>query len=185
MSAIQAPPQPPLGPPPQSPSGLATLVQRHQAGVWRYLRFLGAKWSEAEDLTQETFLAFIRARFVERDARQTAAYLRTVARNQLLALRHSQKREIASVELEAAESVWARVAGEDGSLNSYLDALRECVEQLIGRPRQAVELPLRPGQPGGDRRGARNETRRRQFAPAPHPRPASQVRQRKINTENP
>jgi RNA polymerase sigma-70 factor, ECF subfamily len=141
MSAIQAPPERAgSSSTPAGPENLATLIQAHQAGVWRYLRFLGAKWSEAEDLTQETFLAFIRARFVERDARQTAAYLRTVARNQLLALRRSQKREIASVELEAAESVWARVAGEDGSLNGYLDALRECVEQLIGRPRQAVEL---------------------------------------------
>ncbi len=142
MSAIQAPPQP-AGPRSTAigPAAWRHWSKAHQAGVWRYLRFLGAKRSEADDLTQETFLAFVRARFVERDARQTAAYLRTVARNQLLALRRRARTE------RSAVSSWkrpkasgpgsrARMAASSG----YLDALRECVEQLVGRPRQAVEL---------------------------------------------
>jgi RNA polymerase sigma-70 factor (ECF subfamily) len=140
MSAIQAQP-----PPTQRTIDLASLVQQHQAGVWRYVRFLGADLSEADDLTQETFLAIARAEFVERDERQTAGYLRVVARNQLLALRRKQNREISTVELEAAESVWAAAAGPDGSLADYLDALRECVEQLEGRARQAVDLHYREG----------------------------------------
>jgi len=119
------------------------LVRRHQAGVWRYLRFLGAERTEADDLTQETFLAFARAEFVERGPRQTVGYLRTVARNQLLALRRRQRCEINTVELEAADSVWAAAAGPDGSLNDYLDALRDCVEQLDGRPREAINLHYR------------------------------------------
>jgi RNA polymerase sigma-70 factor (ECF subfamily) len=119
---------------------LANLVQKHQAGVWRYVRFLGADASEADDLTQETFLALARAEFVERDERQTAGYLRVVARNQLLALRRKQNREVSTVELEAADSVWAAAAGPDGSLGGYLEALRDCVQQLEGRARQAIEL---------------------------------------------
>jgi RNA polymerase sigma-70 factor (ECF subfamily) len=130
-------------PPPPQPSDLATLVQEHQAGVWRYLRFLGADRTEADDLTQETFLAVSRARFVERDRRQTAGYLRTVARNQLLAVRRREHREVRTVDLEAAESVWAAVAGEDGSLSEYLDALRDCVAELEGRPRTAIDLHYR------------------------------------------
>jgi RNA polymerase sigma-70 factor (ECF subfamily) len=125
---------------------LATLIHVHQAGVWRYLRFLGAERTEADDLTQETFLAFARSRFVERDTRQTASYLRTVARNQLLALRRWQHREPSTVELEAADSVWTAAAGTDGSLNGYLDALRGCVEQLEGRPREAIDLHYRDGE---------------------------------------
>lgn len=132
------------------PSGLASmdlesLVTQHQAGVWRYLRYLGAVGHEADDLTQETFLAVARAEFVERDARQTAGYLRTVARHQLLALRRKQNRQIDTVELEAADSVWAVAAGEDGSLGGYLDALKDCVEALEGRPRQAIDLHYRVG----------------------------------------
>jgi RNA polymerase sigma-70 factor (ECF subfamily) len=138
MTAIQEQP-----PPTQQPLDLASLVHRHQAGVWRYLRFLGADRSEADDLTQETFLAVARGGFVERDERQTAGYLRVVARNQLLALRRKQNREISTVELESADTVWAAAAGDDGSFNSYLDALCECVEQLDGRPRLAIDLHYR------------------------------------------
>jgi RNA polymerase sigma-70 factor (ECF subfamily) len=123
----------------------AALVERHQASIWRYLRYLGADSTEAADLTQETFLAFARARFAERDARQTAGYLRTVARNQLLALRRKQHREISTVALEAADSVWAMAAGPSGDLTTYLDALRECVAQLDGRCRQAIDLHYRDG----------------------------------------
>src|SRR3954469_2391343 len=126
--------------PNSSPTELASLVERHQAGVWRYVRFLGADSTEADDLTQETFLAIARGGFVERDERQTAGYLRVVARNQLLALRRRQNREVSTVELEAADSVWAAAAGPDGSLTNYIDALRDCVDQLEGRARQAVDL---------------------------------------------
>lgn len=147
MTALEAPPPSPGTQSPEPPPrcDLATLVQAHQAGVWRYLRFLGAERTEADDLTQETFLAVARSDFVEHDPRQTAAYLRTVARNQLLALRRRQRREISTVELEAAETVWAAAAGLDGSLSDFLAALRECTEQLVGRPREAIELHYRDG----------------------------------------
>src|SRR5262249_45663444 len=101
------------------PADLASLVARHQAGVWRYVRFLGADTTEADDLTQETFLALARSEFVERDELQTAGYIRVVARHKLLALRRKQNREVSTVELEAADSVWAEAAGPDGSLNHY------------------------------------------------------------------
>ena len=122
------------------PADLASLVARHQAGVWRYVRFLGADTTEADDLTQETFLALARGGFVERDELQTAGYIRVVARHKLLALRRKQNREVSTVELEAADSVWAAAAGPDGSLNNYLDALRDCLGQLEGRARQAIDL---------------------------------------------
>jgi RNA polymerase sigma-70 factor (ECF subfamily) len=135
MNTIHAPPQP--------SSDLATLVRSHQASIWRYLRFLGAERAEADDLTQETFLAFAKADFVDRGPRQTAGYLRTIARNQLLAHRRRQQREISTVTLEAADSVWAAASGSDGNLDGYLDALRSCLDELEGRPRQAIDLHYR------------------------------------------
>jgi RNA polymerase sigma-70 factor (ECF subfamily) len=145
MTAIQDQPPTRAGasPPPSEPPDLAVLVRTHQAGVWRYIRFLGADRTEADDLTQETFLAFARSEFRQRCDRQTAAYLRVVARNQLLALRRKQNRDISTVDLEAADTVWAAAAGPDGSLTDYLDALRECVEQLEGRARHAVNMHYR------------------------------------------
>ncbi len=144
MTAIKEPPQRPGATSiPAEPFDLASLVHRHQAGVWRYVRFLGADPSEADDVTQETFLALARAEFVERDERQTAGYLRVVARNQLLALRRKQNREPGTVELEAADSVWAAAAGPDGSLARYLDALGDCLKLLEGRAREAIDLHYR------------------------------------------
>jgi RNA polymerase sigma-70 factor (ECF subfamily) len=59
----------------------ARLVERHQSGVWRYLRALGCDPVLAEDLTQDTFLAVLRQPFEEYSEAATAAYLRRTARN--------------------------------------------------------------------------------------------------------
>jgi RNA polymerase sigma-70 factor (ECF subfamily) len=125
------------------PIDLAALVRDHQAGIWRYLRFLGAADGEADDLTQETFLAVARRPFEQRSTAETASYLRTAARNQLLMLRRRQQRQISTVELEGAENVWAELAGTSGNLDTYLDALDECLAQLNGKARRAVDLYYR------------------------------------------
>jgi RNA polymerase sigma-70 factor, ECF subfamily len=144
MTAIEE--QAPLAESPamsSEPFDLARVVREHQAGVWRYVRFLGAEPTEADDLTQETFLALAHGGFVERDERQTIGYLRVVARNQLLALRRRQSREINTVDLEAADAVWAAAAGVDGSLTAYLDALRDCISKLERRAQEVIELHYR------------------------------------------
>ena len=122
-----------------SPNDLAQLVAQHQADVWRYLRYLGAESADADDLTQETFLAVSRSKFEQRTERETASYLRTVARNQLLMFRRFQGREIDTVQLEAAEQVWAGTAPEAG-MNGILTTLAECLKTLDGRSREAVHL---------------------------------------------
>ena len=120
----------------------AELIRRFQTGIWRYLRYLGADQTEADDLVQETFLAVLRGKFEHRDDRQTSAYLRKVARNQLLQVRRRQGNELCTVELVAAESVWANVAPDDG-LENYLSALRDCLQNVTDRARQAIELVYR------------------------------------------
>ncbi len=122
---------------------LAGLVQAHQAGVWRYLRFLGCDPTEADDLVQETFLAVLRGGFEVRSPAETAGYLRTVARNRLLMARRKQRNSPPAVDLEAAEAVWARMAGDDG-LSDYLVALEDCLEKAVTpRVRRALELQYR------------------------------------------
>ena len=104
---------------------LDAVVREHQADVWRYLRYLGAAASDADDLCQETFLAVARTPFELRSRSETAAYLRTAARNQLLMLRRRQGRQVETVDLAAAERVWAEHAPE-GSSVPFLDALSAC-----------------------------------------------------------
>jgi len=120
----------------QTEVDLDELVHKHQANVWRYLRYLGATTADADDLMQETFLAVNRSNFVQRTDHETAAYLRTVARNQLLMARRREGREVNTVELEAAEQVWVA----SGDRNVYLAALADCLEKLEGRARTAIHL---------------------------------------------
>jgi RNA polymerase sigma-70 factor (ECF subfamily) len=134
MTAVSVPIEPPT-----ASSELAQVVAQHQATVWRYVRYLGADAAEADDLVQETFLAVFRSKFVHESDGETAGYLRTTARNQLLMLRRRQRRGPNEVELEAAEAVWAETLG-DGPADPYLEALAGCLEHIDGRARQAIDL---------------------------------------------
>ena len=121
---------------------LSELVERHQAEIWRYLRYLGAQAAEADDLVQETFLAVARSSFEQRSPQETTGYLRTTARNQFLSLRRKQKREVLTARVEAAEAVWVEHAAGD-LWNGQVSAIRDCVEKLEGRARHAIDLHYR------------------------------------------
>jgi RNA polymerase sigma-70 factor (ECF subfamily) len=121
---------------------MAAMVRSHQAGVWRYLRYLGCCSMEADDLTQDTFLAVFRDGFEDRCPKQTTAYLRTIARNKLLAVRRSQKK-VLEVDREAAEAVWVEAVGE-GGMDDYVVALEDCLETgVTPRVRRALDLLYR------------------------------------------
>lgn len=125
--------------PTMAPIDLAALVDQHQADVWRYLRYLGADRADADDLTQETFLVVSRSKFEQRSDRETSAYLRSIARNQLLMLRRLQRRAIDTVQLEAAEQVWAAHVPDEG-MNPILSTLADCLKTIDGRAREAIHL---------------------------------------------
>ena len=121
---------------------VARLVREHQAGVWRYLRVLGCPAAEADDLTQETFLAVLTKPFQDYNRQATAAYLRQVARNLFIS---SRRRAVSAVELDEAEAAWLRWAVKDDGAE-LIAALRSCLESLTERVRQALELRFARGQ---------------------------------------
>ena len=128
-----------------TPLSPTELVRQHQTDVWRYLRFLGCDATEAEDLTQETFLAVLRSPLEQRSTGETAGYLRRVARNQLLMLRRRQGREPALAELSAAENVW-EAATVDGRFDPHLAALEDCLKSVVApRAREAVAMHYADG----------------------------------------
>lgn len=118
---------------------LAELVRAYQAGVWRYLRFLGCDEAQADDLTQETFLAVHRKPFAQRCPQASAAYLRSVARNLFLGAIRKSKRQGRIENLDLAEQVWQQYVKDD-AYEAWLEALRDCVETVNGRARQAIDL---------------------------------------------
>ncbi|MCK6440468.1 MAG: sigma-70 family RNA polymerase sigma factor [Planctomycetes bacterium] len=116
---------------------LARIVGEHQAGIWRYLRLLGCTPTEAEDATQETFLALVRGAFEERSFAETHQYLRTVARRIFMASRKSRFAD--TLPLDAIDEAWATSRDHDGG-NERIEALRMCFEQLDAREREALRL---------------------------------------------
>ena len=121
----------------ESVDHFAALIRDHQAAVWRYLRFLGCEPGDADDLTQETFLAVVDRpvhRFGEGGAR---AYLRTVARNFFLKLDANRHRTPSAVELNLAEQAFDWYRGEDEG-KTTLAALRSCLPTLSVKGRRAL-----------------------------------------------
>ncbi|MBZ0135847.1 MAG: RNA polymerase sigma factor [Planctomycetes bacterium] len=114
------------------------LVREHLPGVWRYLRFLGCDRALADDLTQETFMVFLRKPFNFLGHEPTAEYLRGIARFIWLeAVRQNAK--LPEAQIEAEDSVFTEYAGASQG-DAYLDALRECEKTLAGKSREAVRL---------------------------------------------
>lgn len=130
-----------LPPPPAvqaaaAPLDVQRLVHEHQTGVWRYLRVLGCPAAEADDLTQETFLAVLTKPFHDYNRQATAAYLRRVARNLFIS---SRRRAVATAELDDAEAAWLRWAVQDDG-EDLMNALRGCLQKLTDRARQVLDL---------------------------------------------
>jgi RNA polymerase sigma-70 factor (ECF subfamily) len=149
---------------------LASLIRNHQTGVWRYLRALGCNPSEADELTQETFVAVLERPFQDYHPAATAAYLRKVARNRFVTSRRKLSRsavvasdlaasklvrgmsgggaadqdeiEGADPELDLLDGDWSRWAERDGG-ERMMAALAECVKGLTERSRLALDLRYR------------------------------------------
>ena len=123
----------------------ARIISQHQAGVWRYLRALGCDPSLADDLTQDTFLRVLRQPIREYSTSATASYLRKAAYHRFVSYHRAQGRQISTIDLEQVSQDWERWASSDQA-ETLLEALRECLTQLTGRARKALELRFRDRQ---------------------------------------
>ncbi len=121
--------------------GPAELIDRHQRGVWRYLRMLGCDSATADDLTQETFLRVLRrSDFVQHNDTATAGYLRRTAYH-LLISRHRKMSRVCTVsEPGVLDEIWNRWAGKDLAGDVTIDALRSCMSQLTDRAQLALRM---------------------------------------------
>lgn len=118
---------------------LEALIHAHQAGVWRYLRFLGCERETADDLTQETFLKLLESDFEEINPHATSAFLRTIARNLFLSSVRKSLRVRSVEDIELADAAW-RETGDDGDGALRLAALATCLQKLQGHTREVLEM---------------------------------------------
>jgi RNA polymerase sigma-70 factor (ECF subfamily) len=121
------------------------IVELHQAELYRYVRYLGARRSVAEDVVQDTFLdAYRRPGPLESaDERGSAAWLRGIARNKFLKHCRATRRTpvpLSGGALEQCEAAWSRHFLRDGDGFDYIEALRGCVDKLPAKQRHAVDM---------------------------------------------
>lgn len=124
------------------------VVRRHQAGVWRYLRFLGCDPAAADDLTQETFVTALCRPPVDRGEAAFAGWLRTTALHLFRNLRR-RPRVFVPLDADAIEAVWHECARDDAGAG-YLRALRHCLTHLSPDQRRAIDIRYRDRGDRGD-----------------------------------
>jgi len=112
------------------------FVRRFQASIWRYLRLLGAQPTDAEDLTQETFLRFLAEHPPSLDA---APLLRTMARGLWVDQQRWYRRRRTRDSAERIEELIGDAAA-DLTGDRWLDALARCRQTLSDRARLALDL---------------------------------------------
>lgn len=132
MSALSTPPKPAL-------AQFDDLMLRHQAGVWRYLRALGADPAAADELTQDVFvLAHQKFAAVPRDG-GAGPFLRKLAHDRFVDVQRAAARwdrQLADYAQQLA-STWTD-ADDAADGGPWLQALRSCVARLDGRSQTLV-----------------------------------------------
>ncbi len=125
------------------------IIRDHQAGVWRYLRYLGCSPPEADDLTQESFLAAWKSvqkgEFVEINEVATAGFLRTVAKSRFLMAIRAKGRRITEADTAEIDADWVQLAGATGEAewDERMIALEHCLQHLGDRAKTVLELLYR------------------------------------------
>ncbi|NUQ34590.1 MAG: RNA polymerase sigma factor [Planctomycetaceae bacterium] len=121
---------------------IATIVREHQAGVWRYLRFLGCDEHDADELTQATFIDVLRKGFEHQGEAKTKAFLRSKARFLYLSLRRTRKQQVGLADIEEADVIWQEYE-RDNDGDDYVEAITRCMEALDERSALVIRMQYR------------------------------------------
>ena len=124
-----------------APDPVADFVSRHQAGLWRFLRLLGCRRPQAEEIAQDALVLAVQRAVHEGGAGAAAAFLRQTAKFLWLREQRDDRRR-AERQAAAAERLWQReLAVDDGA--GWLAALDRCLQELPPRSRLALDRTYR------------------------------------------
>jgi len=141
VTTVQPPPRSTI--PATAPDPVAVFVERHQAGLWRFLRLLGCRGQQAEETAQDALVLALQRGMHQHDEHAAAAFLRQTAKFLWLREQRADRRR-AERHAAAAERFWQhRLAPDDGA--GWLTALDRCLQDLPARSRQALERTYRDG----------------------------------------
>lgn len=119
-----------------------TWIRTQQTALWRYLRLLGARPHEVEDLMQDAFVALF-SRYDHEAPSAQVRLLRTIARNELLQLRRGDRDALPWTEAVEAWTAQNPTAFDD----EHAAAVAACLDELTPRVRQGLLLRHVEGQP--------------------------------------
>lgn len=115
------------------------IILAHQRHVWRFLMALGCRASDADDLTQETFLSVLRGNFAYQGEAETAAFLYRVAKNLFLSSMRRRKLALMVPNFDDVDVHW-QAFEENLPSDRRVELLKTCVGELEDRPRKALAL---------------------------------------------
>jgi RNA polymerase sigma-70 factor (ECF subfamily) len=123
---------------------LEELVEAHQAELFRYLRFIGADYSVAEDLIQEAFLRAFKSAASPglHDHKARRAWLRRIAHNLFIDhCRRNQRSPVSfsSDQVETAEAFWNNHFYQHDEGFGCMEALEQCMKKLTKSQRELVD----------------------------------------------
>lgn len=123
---------------------LEELIEAHQAELFRYLRFIGADYSVAEDLLQETFLRAFKSKAAPGLHGQNSrrAWLRRIAHNLFIDhCRRSNRSPVnfSSEEAETAENFWQSEFYQHDEGFGCMEALQQCLTKLSTSQRELID----------------------------------------------
>lgn len=104
---------------------LEQLIREHYAAVYRFVRRLSGSEADAEDLTQQTFLAACRKREQLRDADRARSWLLTIARRCFLKSREAMGESLPEPEAIPETPVLENLELDEERLQAALGALPE------------------------------------------------------------
>lgn len=143
---IHATPPASRTPVPTPPTAADAIVRLHMRTLWRYLRTLGAKPEQADDLTQEAFLVAFRRGAAGLEPAATATFLRRTARFLFLHQLRDRHREAAFFDAVGRRRGTADSSGRHGPRAFSPDERRSAAIRGANgsAPRPARRYPRAP-----------------------------------------
>ena len=114
------------------------FVNRHQAGLWRWLRALGCDAAHAEEHCQDAILVALHHEVHHLADPDASRWLRRTAKNLFLMQLRQEKRRPRLVAFDELDAAWQALGGDRDGGSAALTALNLCLLALPSRDRDLI-----------------------------------------------